>query len=569
MTMKNNQRLTTAMAMIGTRLCAAVLATGMICGGVAQAQITNFSTDVGTSIDMGLAWLDSQGAFNNPPSGSGYDNPYGLVLLALLEKRQSADPSSVTQGYALANAVDQQRMRNLVAYILANVDTGTFYVSYRDGGNLMALSRYLLSGGPDRGAHADLPAALPYDLVGALNAIFDRFMSYQRASGYWCYGPAAGPFFSYETCDDSSTTQLVMAGLASLKSVYSDATYSDPGRLAQLDAAAASARAGYVANGLVGEPGSAGGVLTATERGHGYNVGNANSPQQTASGTWIQLVGGAGLNDASLQGYLEWLRNRYRYTSTDLTDADGWPSYWYYLWSSSKAFTFLEESGVTPNAGNLSTADLGTLPAASPPAFAPRELHLDPATVARVPLFGAGGAGYYSDPNEPARWYFDYAHTIMSHQQASGQYTDASGTSRWDNVSAQAYALLVLQRSVGGGCIDSDGDGICDADDNCPAIDNPNQEDQDGDGVGDVCDNCPTTANPDQDPGACTSQVVLCDVDGDGDIDRADLSLISRSRNQSASGPDDPRDANGDGVITPADVKACIPQCTRAGCATQ
>jgi hypothetical protein len=58
-----------------------------------------------------------------------------------------------------------------------------------------------------------------------------------------------------------------------------------------------------------------------------------------------------------------------------------------------------------------------------------------------------------------------------------------------------------------------------------------------------------------------------CDVDSDGDIDKADLSLISRSRNQPASGPDDPRDANGDGLITPADVQACIPQCTRPGCA--
>lgn len=58
-----------------------------------------------------------------------------------------------------------------------------------------------------------------------------------------------------------------------------------------------------------------------------------------------------------------------------------------------------------------------------------------------------------------------------------------------------------------------------------------------------------------------------CDVDGDGDIDRLDLSLISRSRNQPATGADDPRDANGDGVITPLDVKLCIPQCTLPGCA--
>jgi len=58
----------------------------------------------------------------------------------------------------------------------------------------------------------------------------------------------------------------------------------------------------------------------------------------------------------------------------------------------------------------------------------------------------------------------------------------------------------------------------------------------------------------------------VCDVDGDGDIDKLDLREISRARNQPASGPDDPRDANGDGLITPADVKACIPQCTLPGC---
>lgn len=62
---------------------------------------------------------------------------------------------------------------------------------------------------------------------------------------------------------------------------------------------------------------------------------------------------------------------------------------------------------------------------------------------------------------------------------------------------------------------------------------------------------------------------VKCDVDGDGDIDKLDLRVISRARNQPASGPDDPRDADGDGVITPRDVKACIPQCTLPGCAIQ
>lgn len=59
-----------------------------------------------------------------------------------------------------------------------------------------------------------------------------------------------------------------------------------------------------------------------------------------------------------------------------------------------------------------------------------------------------------------------------------------------------------------------------------------------------------------------------CDIDLDGDVDQNDLALISRGRGQTAL-PGDPRDANGDGQINAADVKACIPNCTRANCATR
>lgn len=44
--------------------------------------------------------------------------------------------------------------------------------------------------------------------------------------------------------------------------------------------------------------------------------------------------------------------------------------------------------------------------------------------------------------------------------------------------------------------VDTDGDGIVDASDNCPAITNSDQMDTDGDGVGDACDNCPSNGNP-------------------------------------------------------------------------
>jgi len=38
--------------------------------------------------------------------------------------------------------------------------------------------------------------------------------------------------------------------------------------------------------------------------------------------------------------------------------------------------------------------------------------------------------------------------------------------------------------------VDTDGDGTCDRNDNCPAIPNANQSDLDGDLIGDACDRC-------------------------------------------------------------------------------
>lgn len=543
-------------------------------GGAAMAAPDSFEVDVGTSINLGLGWLDSANAYANP---SWAGDAVGLTLLALLEKRASGNPLDPPQGYSGANAADQARIRRSVRYIIdgINAQAGSapfdFY-AYRDGAYMMALALYMRSGGPDKddGPTTELDGA-PLTLLTAYNMVFDRTIANQGTHGYWCYTNGG--------CKDSSTTQFVMAGLSAAKGLYSDPAFTDAGRVTALNTAAALARTAYQNNGTAGDARTVYGApygcgTFANEKGHAYggDPGDINSLQQTASGTWIQLVGGADLNDANVQAYLRWLYNRYRYTNpgSNALDAFWGSSHWYYLWSSTKAYEFLQSSGVTPNAGNLKPGDLGTLPAADAPACAERQIHRDPAADARVALFGPGAAGYYQETKD---WYYDYAYTILGYQCASGEYACNGAPGYWNSYSRQAYALLVLQRSVGGGCIDTDGDGVCDDTDNCPANSNPNQEDGDGDGVGNICDNCPTVANADQVDtdgdgigDACEVTVLKCDVDGDANIDTADLALIRAAFGQTPSG-NDARDGNSDGKITINDVRYCTLRCTKAACA--
>jgi len=509
-----------------------IICIGLVGGATpAFAQATNFGQDVGTAINRGLAWLDGQGAFNNPSSAG---NAAGLATLALLEKRESDDPNAAAQGYANASAADQARLDNVIAYIIGSHTNIGFY-SYRDGANLMALSVYLRTGGPDQAS-----------ALNSINTIFDRTAAAQGAHGYWCYNNGG--------CMDSSTTQLVMAGLASAKAVFTD--NGDAARLATLNAAVLLTGDAYAANGAV-DP------LSASERGHGYNVGWENSLPQTASGMWGQIIGGRDLNDASVQAYLEWLRNRYNYQSTAAAGGGfGGISYFYYMWSSSKGFTFLEDSGVAPNPGNLGVDDIGMLPAGDAPAWAQRLEHLDPTTVARVPSFGADGPGYYNDPGEPARWYFDYAYTLLGMQNGgTGQFAGQS----WNAHAAQSYALLVLERSVGGGCADTDGDGVCDTDDNCVNTPNPGQFDVDVDGVGDLCDGCPNDGNK-TDPGVCGCGTADDDSDGDNVLDCNDGCPQDGNKTDPGicgCGNPDAGDADGDNVLD------CVDGCPQDGNKTE
>ncbi|RME20293.1 MAG: hypothetical protein D6806_16665, partial [Deltaproteobacteria bacterium] len=135
------------------------------------------------------------------------------------------------------------------------------------------------------------------------------------------------------------------------------------------------------------------------------------------------------------------------------------------------------------------------------------------------------------------------------------------------------------------GCPDGDGDGVCDAADNCPSVQNPAQLDTDLDGVGDACDNCPSVANPGQenadsdaagdacdgcpldpdktDPGVCGCGVADTDSDSDGIADCNDNCPSLSNPGQQDSDADGAGDAC-DGC--PADPAKTDPgQC---GCGT-
>jgi hypothetical protein len=439
----------------------------------------NFNGDVNTAINKGLELLDAQGAFVGydpatdqcKPDSGGYYSDYmrGMPLLALLEKRATGNLNDPPQGYAGASADDQARMRKAVACILDIVNE-TSFESYYYGNWLMGVALYARTGGPGKGA-ADIPD--DPDLIGLVEAIdlmVDRTITAQEQAS--CASATYSGMWGYSSCgNDSSTTQFAAAGLAGAKGYY--LAKADPGgRATKITAALAKARQAYVVNGsTAGSDNSSCDRIEDTEKGIGYRTSGYNpSLQQTASGLWVQLLGGATVNDNSAQAYVRWLRNHYRWQNLD-NMGNSWASnsHWYYMWSAMKGLLTISEGGVTPLPGNLGADAYGKLaPDVDPnPADAlagtcsVRQLNKVPSSVARNTVYGADPGSFYAA--ESPSTYFDFATTIMSHQCANGDFDCNGAPSAWeDSWDRISWALLVLQRATGGACADLNSNGICD-----------------------------------------------------------------------------------------------------------
>lgn len=453
----------------------------------------NFKADVNAAIDAGLAYSRANNYFTTVNNGNGFS------LLTLLEKQ------SIPAGYNGLNATDKGLAESAACILISSGAygaRGSFY-SYYDGQVLMGLSVYLDTGGPDHptGCGVGTSAAATIDKV------VDRSVAAQTqsgvCSGYWGYTG---------TGCDSSTTQLTIAGLAAAKNFYTINVPLSP-RIASITTALNRTSDGYA--GTV-HPQS-GGIFDTCGSGcygHGYqqNYGVGSlSTQQTASGTWGQLVGTRNINSPSVQGYLRWLQNAYNPDNNNNWGGYfGANSYFYFLWSSSKAYNIMKDSGITPAVGNIGPDDMGTLPAVSSGGFS-RIVNRNPAIDPQPAPRGSNGAGYYG--NAAAGWYYDYSYRLMSLQNAPGQFPNPLGSWGYPEVD-HAYAILVLQRSLGG-----------------------------------------IVVVPQK-----------CDANGDQMIDMSDINLIMAVLGKIAA-PGDVRDLDGNGLITVNDARGCVLKCTKAKCA--
>ncbi len=384
---------------------------------------------------------------NQEANGSVGGQTTPLAMLAFLEKRASADWNAATVGYRNSTPDDQARLQRMARYIVDNIN-GIRNVSPDSYRTGSALMALSLYLSTGGPNNVGGGRTVLQGIQNGVTALRgSRGRSGCNIGGYNYGGPSSD--------GDLSTSQYAYAGLSAASTHFANADEFFPSAITYL-------RNSQEAHGNF------------TYRGcRNY----ADSSAMTAAGVWSLRLIGHGVDEPETQLSLRWLRDNFRYNDHFVSH---WTqSFYYYLWGSSKAFEVSHDSG-----GNgVYENDIGGV---------------------RNPV----ADGY---PEEPRNWYYDYAYQLVTTQNGGGNWPCGGRRNCWRNLAATPYAILVLARSLGGVCVDNDGDGLCAGDDNCPDVANPDQSDADDDGVGDACDNCPNNPNPGQE-----------DSDGDGDGDVCD-----------------------------------------------
>jgi hypothetical protein len=114
----------------------------------------------------------------------------------------------------------------------------------------------------------------------------------------------------------------------------------------------------------------------------------------------------------------------------------------------------------------------------------------------------------------------------------NGLYVVQAGDDQFDIYN---NAFTILGTGVNNPPVDTDGDGVPDATDNCPSVANPDQADSDEDGIGDACDapECPADLNDSGTVDAADLAILLgawntagADLNASGSTDAADLAIL-------------------------------------------
>ena len=409
---------------------------------------TPFACEIDLAINRGLEYLrgiEADGSFQRDVRHN------FMFILAFLEKRDGVAWNGRAVGFEGMDPDDQSLVVRAVRAAIndpqgALTNPGAMPYTYVTGGDLMALSAFLATGGPDDvGAQVTVSQAITNGIVGLHRSQGDRAPD---NLGAWNYQMP-------EADGDLSTTQFAVAGLSAAANLFDDAASVLPDVLPYLE-----------------------GNQNNNGDGLGYRPRDqAPSSSMTASGLWCYRLADVPAGDPRAQRSMEWLLENWRPDS--MVGGRFVPtSTYYYFWAAEKALSVSEDDGLGGAVYSHS--------------------------------FGQRDPGQLAYPEEMPSHYFDFAFTLKDWQDAQGAWgTGINGSPRgWDPLSSHGFALLTLERSLGGVCLDIDDDGLCGVDDNCPDLPNPDQLDEDGDGVGDACDNCPKIENRDQ---------VDQDADGMGD----------------------------------------------------
>ncbi|MCB9526884.1 MAG: hypothetical protein H6703_16520 [Myxococcales bacterium] len=420
----------------------------------AQCEGTPFACAVDEAINLGLQYERNTERNTGFINGNNAQHNF-LGALTFLEKRQGVGWQGRVQGFRGMPPDDQAMMIRVVQRAIQQdpplTNPNGMPYSYVSGGNLMALSSFLATEGPD-----EVGAA-----VTVTQAIANGVVALHRTQGNIAPNNVGGWNYNNPGAEgDLSTTQFAVAGLSAAANIIDGA-----------DAVLAN-----TVNFLMADQNPDG--------GSGYRPSDVSSSSMTASSLWCYRLAQVPAADPRPQRNLSWLRQNY--TFDRMIGGNFVPtSTFYYMWAAEKGLTVSEDDGL----GGAVYAE----------------------------AFGDRNPAALGFPEEPATHYFDYAYTLLQWQDpGNGAWGNGFGGSPagWDQMSSHTFAVLVLERSLGGVCLDVDEDGLCGVDDNCPEIPNPDQADEDEDGVGDACDNCPKVVNRSQE-----------DSDGDGTGDACDRYL--------------------------------------------